>query len=40
MELLDYIELLYNQRRPTLEAGCVSPAEFERRAAMGSEYHQ
>ncbi len=33
MELFDYIELFYNQRRRHSTLGQISPAEFERRAA-------
>ena len=31
MELLDYIEVFYNQRRRHSTLGQISPAEFERR---------
>ena len=34
MELFDYIEVFYNQRRRHSTIGYLSPAEFERRAAM------
>ena len=33
MELFDYIEVFYNQRRRHSTLGQVSPAAFERRAA-------
>ena len=33
MELFDYIEVLYNQRRRHSTLGQISPAAFERRAA-------
>ena len=32
MELFDYIEVFYNQRRRHSTLGQISPAEFERRA--------
>jgi transposase InsO family protein len=32
MELLDYIEVFYNQRRRHSTLGQISPAAFERRA--------
>jgi transposase InsO family protein len=31
MQLVDYIEVLYNQRRRHSTLGQISPAEFERR---------
>jgi putative transposase len=34
MELFDYIEVFYNQRRRHSTLGQISPAEFERRARM------
>lgn len=34
MELFDYIEVFYNQRRRHSTLGQISPAEFERRAQM------
>jgi putative transposase len=33
MELFDYIEVFYNQRRRHSTLGQISPAAFERRAA-------
>jgi transposase InsO family protein len=33
MELFDYIEVFYNQRRRHSSVGRISPAECERRAA-------
>jgi transposase InsO family protein len=33
-ELFDYIEVFYNQRRRHSTLGLISPAEFERRAAL------
>jgi transposase InsO family protein len=33
MELFDYIEVFYNQRRRHSTIGQISPAEFERRQA-------
>src|ERR671932_2083826 len=33
MELFDYIEVFYNQRRRHSTLGQISPAEFEKRAA-------
>jgi putative transposase len=35
MELFDYIEVFYNQRRRHSTIGYVSPAAFERKALMG-----
>jgi transposase InsO family protein len=35
MELFDYIEVFYNQRRRHSTLGQISPAEFERRAQIG-----
>ena len=35
-ELFDYIEVFYNQRRRHSTLGQISPAEFERRAALFS----
>jgi putative transposase len=37
MELFDYIEVFYNQRRRHSTIGYVSPAAFERRAATGDQ---
>jgi integrase-like protein len=37
MELFDYIEVFYNQRRRHSTIGYLSPAEFERRTAHGRE---
>ena len=37
MELFDYIEVFYNQRRRHSTLGQVSPAEFERRATKNQE---
>ena len=34
MELFDYIEVFYNQRRRHSTLDYISPAEFERRVAM------
>jgi transposase InsO family protein len=33
MELFDYIEVFYNQRRRHSTLGQISPAEFEKRAS-------
>ena len=35
MELFDYIEMFYNQRRRHSTLGQISPAAFERQAASG-----
>jgi len=35
MELFDYIEVFYNQRRRHSTLGQISPAEFEKRASTG-----
>ena len=35
MELFDYIEVFYNQRRRHSTLGQISPAAFERRATRG-----
>jgi hypothetical protein len=35
MELFDYIEVFYNQRRRHSTLGQISPAEFERRTRRG-----
>src|SRR2546430_12043399 len=37
MELFDYIEVFYNQRRRHSTLGQISPAEFERRATKNEE---
>jgi integrase-like protein len=37
MELFDYIEAFYNQRRRHSTLGQISPAEFERRATKNEE---
>ena len=36
MELFDYIEVFYNQRRRHSTLGLISPAAFERRAAQSA----
>ena len=40
MELFDYLEVFYNQRRRHSTLGQISPAVFERRAAQAAQLNR